>query len=221
MPEFRYHPDPVATGSAVPDDVRCSVCGSSRGVRYTGPVYGVGADEPALCLHCIASGEASRALGTAEIPADFTDAAGAPGEVPRAVVEEVTRRTPGFAGWQQERWLYHCADAAAFLGPAGFTELVDHPEALDELRRGFLGSGWPADQTDAFLRALDRDGAATAYLFRCLHCGTHLAYWDTADTPSRTGAARPRAATAAAARAPGPQRDAPREQRGPVRHARR
>jgi uncharacterized protein CbrC (UPF0167 family) len=29
-----------------------------------------------------------------------------------------------------------------------------------------------------FLPSLDKHGGPTAYLFRCLHCGTHLAYWD-------------------------------------------
>ena len=61
-PLFRYHPDPLATGSAVRSDHVCSVCGVHRDVRYKGPVYG---RQPAsLCLHCIRSGEAATALGT-------------------------------------------------------------------------------------------------------------------------------------------------------------
>ncbi len=39
------------------------------------------------------------------------------------VIDEVSGRTPGFSGWQQERWLVHCGDACAFLGPAGRTEI--------------------------------------------------------------------------------------------------
>jgi uncharacterized protein CbrC (UPF0167 family) len=41
---------------------------------------------------------------------------GWPDDVPAGVLDELTRRTPGFAGWQQERWLFHCADAAAYVG---------------------------------------------------------------------------------------------------------
>jgi hypothetical protein len=112
------------------------------------------------------------------MPAQFTDDWGAPDEVPLAVVEEVTRRTPGFSGWQQEHWLYHCADGAAFLGPVSRVELDAHPDALDMLRQDCRGLGWSMNETEAFLTRLDRAGEPSAYLFRCLHCGTHLAYWD-------------------------------------------
>ncbi|MEV6602413.1 CbrC family protein [Actinoplanes sp. NPDC051346] len=185
-PEFRYHPDPLATGSAVRDEHVCAVCGVQRDIRYTGPVYG--REPTTLCLHCIASGEASRALGTVteavdgsdrlDMPAEFSDAVLVPDEVPVAVVEEITRRTPGFMGWQQESWLYHCADGAAFLGPAGYVELERHPDALDMIREDLRRLGWPPSDTERLLRQLDRAGEPTAYLFRCLHCGSHLASWD-------------------------------------------
>ncbi|MCU1389823.1 MAG: hypothetical protein JWL72_3161, partial [Ilumatobacteraceae bacterium] len=82
-------------------------------------------------------------------------------------------RTPGFDGWQQEHWLYHCGDATAFLGRVGYRELEQIPDALNTLLDD-------DDQTEAFVRSLDVDGDATAYLFRCLACGTHLAYADCA-----------------------------------------
>jgi uncharacterized protein len=174
---FRYHPDPVATGSAVRTDAACSLCGMHRGVRYRGPVYG---DQPdTLCLHCIASGEASERLGPVGVgPAVFSDAIDVPDSVPAGVVDEVTMRTPGFSGWQQEGWLYHCADAAAFLGSAGYAELAPYPDAVASLREGCQRLGWSAERTEEFLSSLDKHGEPTAYLFRCLHCGTHLAYWD-------------------------------------------
>ena len=174
---FRYHPDPVATGSAVSTDAACSLCGTPRGIRYKGPVYG--SQTGSLCLHCIASGEAAERLGTAGVgPAMFSDAMGVPDDVPASVVDEVTMRTPGFSGWQQDRWLYHCADAAAFLGGAGYAELAPHPDALASLREDCERLGWPARQVEKFLPSLSKHGQPSAYLFRCLHCGTHLAYWD-------------------------------------------
>ena len=94
------------------------------------------------------------------------------------VVEEITRRTPGFTGWQQESWLYHCGDGAAFLGPAGYAELERYPDALDMIREDLRRFGWSASETEGFLRQLDRAGEPTAYLFRCLHCGSYLASWD-------------------------------------------
>jgi uncharacterized protein CbrC (UPF0167 family) len=40
--------------------------------------------------------------------------------------------------------------------------------------------GWPAADVEDFLDGLDKDGDHTAYLFACRHCGTHLAYSDSA-----------------------------------------
>ena len=183
---FRYHPDPIATGSAERADHVCHVCGQHRDVRYTGPIYGRRAEN--LCLECIASGEASRALGivavaldaghTLDQPAEFSDAVDVPADVPPDVVLEITRRTPGFAGWQQESWLYHCADGAAFLGPAGYQDLVAHPEAVDMIRADLGARGWAAPAAEELIRRLDRTGEPTAYLFRCLHCDARLASWD-------------------------------------------
>ncbi|MGW2625339.1 CbrC family protein [Micromonospora taraxaci] len=177
FPLFRYHLDPVATGSAVATDEACTLCGFARGWRYAGPIYGRRVD--VLCLHCIASGEAARALTTvAEWPCMFTDATDVPQDVPLAVVEEVTQRTPGFNSWQEPNWLYHCGDGAVFLGLAGYEELRAHPDALGMIRDNLLRLGWPTDQADEMLRRMDRTGEPTAYLFRCLHCGVYVASWD-------------------------------------------
>ena len=65
----------------------------------------------------------------------------------------------------------------AFLRPASRQDLDPHPEAIaaleDEMPRP------DPERFEAFLDALDPAGSPTAYLFRCLHCGTHLAYSDT------------------------------------------
>lgn len=94
---------------------------------YSGPVY---ATEEAgfICPWCIADGSAARAIG-----AEFTTVDGAPPDVPRAVLDEVLHRTPGFSGWQQEHWLFHCSDAAEFLGRVGYEEVANLPEALQTL----------------------------------------------------------------------------------------
>jgi uncharacterized protein CbrC (UPF0167 family) len=65
------------------------------------------------------------------------------------VTETLAQRTPGFSGWQQEHWLYHCNDEAAFLGRAGSDELKPYPDAIETLRRE--GEGWDAEQIDACL----------------------------------------------------------------------
>lgn len=181
QPTFRYHPDPVGTGSAVPTSEPCGLCHQPTDLRYEGPVYAEQEPEiDVVCLRCIADGSAARAFGSGGELAEFTDAAIRNGVVgvPRSVVEEVAHRTPGFASWQSEEWMYHCADAAAFLGCVGWPELGGLPDALSSLRGEYAEDGPFSEANDDRWHFLDADGDATAYLFRCLHCGVHLAYWD-------------------------------------------
>ena len=174
LPEFRYHPDPRATGVIVASEARCVACSRTRGFIYTGPVYAEQEFIDAFCPWCIADGTAAR-----RFDAEFTDVGfGVPDDVPGTVAEEVAQRTPGFSGWQQEHWLYHCGDAAAFLGRAGRDEVEAHPDALELLRREHDEDGWSSERVEEYLARLDREEGPTAYLFRCLHCGTHLAYSD-------------------------------------------
>jgi uncharacterized protein CbrC (UPF0167 family) len=78
----------------------------------------------------------------------------------------VAQRTPGFTGWQQERWLYHCSDAAAYLGRVGWDDVRGLPGAVDFLVSDLLHLG--IDDADARkqLAWLRRDGDLTGYLFR-------------------------------------------------------
>ncbi len=170
LPTFRYHPDPVSTGSVRVSGAVCLACGRSRGYIYVGPVYAVDEFDSALCPWCIADGSAARIFDAA-----FTDVgSGVPAGVAPTVLDEVEHRTPGFQGWQQEHWLYHCDDAAAFVGRAGHAELLRAPGALDDL----LARQGPSSALE--VEALDADGDRTAYLFRCVVCGAHLAYADSA-----------------------------------------
>ena len=162
LPTFRYHPDPVATGSFVVARDRCPYCGAEPTYVYAGPIYAIDEPDPP-CPRCIADGSFA-----ARFDAEFTDPDPL-SDLRAEIVDEVTKRTPGFAGWQQEQWKTHCDDAAAFLGPVGYPELIGHPEALDQLRR---------DLGDDGVRNLSRDGSPTGYLFRCRHCAVELADWD-------------------------------------------
>lgn len=178
LPIFRYHPDPVATGSLKASADRCVCCGQSRGYIYTGPVYAEQEHEEDICPWCIADGSAHEQLG-----AEFTDRA-AVGDnegkwppVSAAVAEEVAYRTPGFSGWQQERWVTCCDDAAAFIGRAGTKEVAVHGPALAEALRNELGWDDGPDWQN-YYRALSSNDEPTAYLFRCLHCNKVNGYSD-------------------------------------------
>lgn len=175
-PTFLYHPNPIGTGSVVSSESRCRACGTARGLIYTGPVYAVesGGLRNNLCPWCIADGIAAEKFG-----AEFTDVGwGVPEDVPEHVRREIATRTPGFSGWQHEQWLYHCSDATAFLGCAGFAELSQHSDALDMVLHENDEFGWSALQSQTYVDGLTPDGESTAYLFRCRQCGCHLAYTD-------------------------------------------
>lgn len=175
---FRYHPDPVATGSAEGLTSPCVLCGRTSGLAYKGPVYGRRPDGP-LCLECIRDGSASTRLSGAGARAEFTDVGGPECTgIPLRVLDEVACRTPGFSGWQQEHWLYHCGDAAAYLGRVGASEVERLPDARQALLDEAIGYGVAKEDAEAHLAELHPDGNAAAYLFRCLHCGTHSAYLD-------------------------------------------
>ena len=174
-PTFKYHPDPIATGSVKQSDAVCECCGQQRGFIYTGPVYCVEELSECICPWCIADGSAHT-----KFDAEFTDSAGIGShyltqQVSPAVVEEVAFRTPGFSGWQQERWLACCRDAATFVGRAGHAELHSRfPDAIESIRTDSeMGERWPH-----FFEALSSEDSPTAYVFRCLHCGTHVGYAD-------------------------------------------
>jgi len=117
FPDFPYHPDPRDTGSVEASDARCRACGLARGYIYAGPVFAVEELDNELCPWCIADGTAAE-----RFDAEFTDTGvDVPDDVPADVIVQIARRTPGFSGLQQEHWLYHCGDGAAFLGVADDT----------------------------------------------------------------------------------------------------
>src|ERR1700744_1794087 len=120
LPEFRYHPDPIATGTVKASDVKCVCCDLARGYIYTGNTYSEEDLEDAVCPWCIADGSAAE-----KFDAMFSDDSPLlDADMPEAVVEEVTRRTPGFTSWQQEVWLCCCDDACAFHGDATRAQLT-------------------------------------------------------------------------------------------------
>jgi len=177
LPKFRYHPEPLATGSLKQDsETPCLGCNQIRGYIYTGPVY---TDrgfhlEDHLCPWCIADGSAAKKFG-----ATFTDTGEIEG-ITDEVRNEVEARTPGFNAWQQDMWLACCNDAAAFLGVAGAEEIArDFPKAAAVVKK-YIRKEFDMEKEDAddFFDGLTKDGESAAYIFRCLHCNKYLAYAD-------------------------------------------
>jgi uncharacterized protein CbrC (UPF0167 family) len=177
LPVFKYHPDPLSTDSIKTSSKECICCRKTRGFIYTGPVFAIEDYQESICPWCIADGAAHRKLD-----ASFTDEAGVSGygdwdEVSDEVKATVAYRTPGFHGWQQERWWTHCRDAAQYIGRAGYEELLslgsDAIAYFKESTGAPDGPDW-----EPFFKALDTIGSPTAYMFRCSKCGKIGGYWD-------------------------------------------
>ncbi len=175
LPTFRYHPDPLASGSLIASEAACRRCQKRRGYIYTGPVSSETELEGALCPWCIADGSAHR-----EFDATFVNREAFSLPLPESVVAEITQRTPGYNAWQSEEWPACCDDANAFLVPAG---IADIRRDYRHLEGGVLGhivyimsiSGGAATR---LLESLNRETGPTAYLFRCLGCGEYQFHID-------------------------------------------
>ena len=170
LPAFRYHPDPIASGSVVASDTECRRCRRSRGYIYTGPVYSEADLADALCPWCIADGSAHRELG-----ASFVDTEAFGSDVPEAVVAEITERTPGYSTWQGEEWPACCHDATAFLAPAGIADIRKNHRDLEGSVQSHIiyDLGISGGAATRLLESLDRDAGPTVYLFKCLGCGEY------------------------------------------------
>ena len=135
---------------------------------YTGPVYAADDLSEKLCPWCIADGTAAKTLG-----ASFTDVGSdVPEDVPPSVLDEIEHRTPSYLAWQQDHWMYHCADGCEFLGRAGYEQLAALPaEAVAAVAAA-------REDEEISVTDLDADDGPTAYLFRCRHCRAYMAYCD-------------------------------------------
>jgi hypothetical protein len=166
LPIFVYHPDPISTGSVKASNAVCVCCEKARGFIYTASAYGRQRLHGILCPWCIANGEAAVKFNCFFSDEDPLSRA----EVPRQIIIEVTRRTPGYNSWQQEVWQACCRDACVFRGDATVAELAAlQGDALVELQRQL-----PVSPTrwSSFLKGYVPGGGMAVYRFDCRHCGT-------------------------------------------------
>ena len=164
LPEFRYHPDPIATGSVKPSKLACACCGKARGFIYEASIYGTLDVRGRLCPWCIASGAAATQFNVFFSVEDPLVEAG----VPREAIIEVTRRTPGYSSRQQEEWQTCCDDACVFHGDASVAEL----KALEGERLERLQERWPIspERWTELLEVYIPGGGVTVFHFVCRHC---------------------------------------------------
>jgi len=167
LPAFTYHPDPVATGNIEPGDKPCQCCGQSRGYVYLASVYSVDDLDEGICPWCIANGAAAKKFDATFSDSRPLELAG----IPEQIIEEVTRRTPGYVSWQQDVWLVCCRDACEFHGDAPQVEVRSlSGEPLHEL---LTEIEWSAFEWNGFIEGYEPGGDPAVYKFICRHCKRH------------------------------------------------
>lgn len=171
LPNFRYHPDPVATGNVETNNSVCRSCGLARGYIYVGPVYSIKKLSGFVCPWCISDGSAAR-----KFDASFSDVELLAGNVSDDVIVEIEKRTPGFISWQQGNWLFCCGDVCEFHGDAPKAEL----QALNDIAMEKLAKSMLLEKES--LRKIVEDyqpgGSPAVYKFICRHCRRIQYNWD-------------------------------------------
>jgi uncharacterized protein len=164
VPVFKYHPDPLSTGSMKASGATCDCCGQARGYEYTASFYTPRRPKPTLCPWCISNGDAAK-----KYEGQFSDDYPLQRALlPEGIIAEVCERTPGYSSWQQEVWQSHCNDACAFHGDAEPGELQSLTgNALSAL---LLSNGIKERHWQPFLDGYEKGGNPAMYKFVCRHC---------------------------------------------------
>lgn len=173
---FKYHTDPIKTGSIEKSSIICECCQTASDYVYTGPVFAESELTDCLCPLCIARGTAHL-----QYDASFTDYAsignhGQWSNVSDKIKEEVAFRTPGFSGYKQEKWWTHCNDAATFLGIVNKNEILNYSD--DFINELLQEANCNTSDWLFYLKYIAKDDFPIAYLFKCLHCGKIGGYAD-------------------------------------------
>jgi uncharacterized protein CbrC (UPF0167 family) len=167
LPKFKYHPDPISTGSIEESNESCDCCGKKTGYIYSASFYCI-ENIRALCPWCIASGEAAEKYGgqfNDDYPLEEAS-------LNKFIIKEVIERTPGYSSWQQEVWQHHCNDACEFHGDAKKEDL----ECIlaDELKHFLFENGIDKDTWSQILENYEEGGDTAVYKFVCRICKKNL-----------------------------------------------
>lgn len=166
--KFKYHPDPLKTEAFKTDKaVTCGCCGLATGVYYDKWFYSsnLGSEyDVNFCPECISSGKACERFGGEFQCSDNVDDVSDPEKL-----DELLHRTPGSSDYQGY-WVAHCGDYCMYDGSIDGSKLEDC-EFFDEIRETYRED----------ITALDFDDFVhdakynVIHLYKCLHCGKHIA----------------------------------------------
>ncbi len=165
LPLFRYHPDPISTGSIKPSHEPCVCCGKNTGFKYTAALHGRHRPGRVACVPGVLPAVRLRLSSIVFSDESPLVRAG----MPRAIVLEVSRRTPCYNCWQQDVWAACCQDGCVFHGDASVSELLSlKGEELAEVQREWSIS---SIRRAAFVKQYVPGGGIAVYRFDCRHCG--------------------------------------------------
>lgn len=171
LPEFKYHPDPISTGSVEASDETCECCQSARGYICTSIIYARD-DIDNICPWCVADGSAAKKFNGTFVDDYPLENAG----ISASIISEVCERTPSFNSWQQEVWQHHCNDACEYHGNPSKEELKELSGKDLEL---FLSKEMIDEyEWEDIIENYQEFGNPAVYKFKCKHCSKHLYYTD-------------------------------------------
>ncbi len=171
IPEFKYNPNAEKLGIIKRQKTKCPVCNKERDAVYEGPFY-TSEEIEGICPWCIKDGSAAK-----KYDGEFQDAASCDSVNRQEYLIELTTRTPGYSGRQQERWLSHCGDFCAFKNYVGWTDIKGlNDELTNDLDGIKTDYGLTQEQLE---KSLQKNGSMQGYLFQCLHCKKHRITVDT------------------------------------------
>tara|TARA_R110000765_G_scaffold405543_1_gene502094 strand:- start:1000 stop:1608 length:609 start_codon:yes stop_codon:yes gene_type:complete len=171
LPKFKYNPNTLKLGIIKKVKTNCPVCEKERDYVYEGPFYSVD-DIDGICPWCIKDGSASK-----KYDGEFQDTESCEPVDKDEYLEELTTRTPGYSGWQQEQWLSHCGDFCALEAYVGWQEITHLKNELEsDLNQIKSDYGLSQEELESYLV---NNGGMQGYLFKCIHCGQHRLTIDT------------------------------------------
>jgi uncharacterized protein len=167
LPTFRFHPEPLRSGSVEPASIVCNACEQPRDHVYVGNCYVEDDFDGEVCPWCIADGTAHQRFGMT-----FHEAEPPSGTVDMALVDELEERTPGLCSDSPVTWPWCCDMPMAYVEPAGHAELIARHAELASMLVPQLEAeaGLTRGNAERLFRKLQRDQPPRAHVFQCLGC---------------------------------------------------
>jgi uncharacterized protein CbrC (UPF0167 family) len=171
IPDFKYNPNALNLGIIKSQKTMCPVCIKEREAVYEGPFYS-SEEVEGICPWCIQDGSAAK-----KYDGYFQDSESCDSVARREYLIELITRTPGYSGWQQERWLSHCGDFCALKSYVAWADIKDlKGELTNDFNQIKTNYGLTQEELE---NSLIDNRSMQGYLFQCLSCGKHRLTVDT------------------------------------------